>query len=121
MRKRLVEWRKESAVVRVDKPLRLDRARMLGYRDKQGFVVLRVRVRRGGFSKPRPRSGRRQKALGVVKHKVNVSMKDEALSRASKNYPNLKPLGAYPLAADSLYKWFEVIMVDYNHPSVKTL
>lgn len=121
MRKRLVEWRKESAVVRVDKPLRLDRARMLGYRDKQGFVVLRVRVRRGGFSKPRPRSGRRQKALGVVKHKVNVSMKDEALSRASKKYPNLKPLGAYPLAADSLYKWFEVIMVDYNHPSVKTL
>ena len=121
MRKRLVEWRKEASVVRVEKPLRLDRARMLGYRDKQGFVVLRVRVRRGGFSKPRPRAGRRPKAIGVVRHKVNVSMKEEAVSRAAKRYPNLKPLGAYPLAADALYKWFEVIMVDPHHPSAKTL
>ncbi|MEM4186502.1 MAG: hypothetical protein QW801_04400 [Candidatus Caldarchaeum sp.] len=119
MRRRLVEWRREKSVVRVDKPLRLDRARSVGYRDKQGYVVLRVRVRRGGFSKPRPRSGRRPKAIGVVRHKVNVSMKDEAVQRALKNYPNLKALGAYPLASDSLYKWFEVIAVDPNHPSVK--
>ncbi|MCX8201013.1 MAG: 50S ribosomal protein L15, partial [Candidatus Caldarchaeum sp.] len=63
LRKRMVEWRKERAVERVDTPLRLDRARSLGYKAKQGYVVLRVRVRRGGFSKPRPRAGRRQKAL----------------------------------------------------------
>ncbi len=119
MRERLVVWRREKSVVRVEKPLRLDRARSLGYRAKQGYIVLRVRVRRGGFSKPRPRSGRRPKALGVTKHKVNVSMKEEAIQRALKKYPNLKALGAYPLASDSLYKWFEVIAVDPNHPSVK--
>ncbi|MEM2237041.1 MAG: hypothetical protein QXR26_00305 [Candidatus Caldarchaeum sp.] len=119
MRGRLVEWRKEKSVVRVDKPLRLDRARSIGYRDKQGYVVLRVRVRRGGFSKPRPRSGRRPKALGVVKHKVNISLKEEAIQRALKKYPNLKALGAYPLASDAMYKWFEVVAVDPSHPSVK--
>lgn len=119
MRRRLVEWRREKSVVRVDKPLRLDRARSIGYSDKQGYVVLRVRVRRGGFSKPRPRSGRRPKALGVVKHKVNISLKEEAIQRALKKYPNLKALGAYPLASDAIYKWFEVVAVDPNHPSVK--
>jgi len=120
MRARLIRWRREKSVVRIEKPLRLDRARSIGYRDKQGFIVLRVRVRRGGFSKPRPRAGRRPKAIGVVKHKVNVTMKEEAINKVKKYYPNLVPLGAYPLAMDSLYKWFEVIAVDPHHPSVKS-
>ncbi|MCS7129573.1 MAG: 50S ribosomal protein L15 [Candidatus Caldarchaeum sp.] len=119
IRARMVAWRKEKSVVRVDKPMRLDRARALGYRAKPGYVVLRVRVRRGGFSKPRPRSGRRPKAIGVVRHKVNLTTKEEAIQRGLKRYPNLKPLGAYPLASDSIYKWFEVIAVDPSHPAVK--
>jgi large subunit ribosomal protein L15e len=118
MRQRLIKWRKEPAVVRVRKPLRLDRARKLGYKARQGFIVLRVRVRKGGFQKPRPRSGRRPKALGVVKHKVNVSMKEEAIQRAKKKYPNLYPLGAYWIAEDGLYKWYEVVMIDPHHPAI---
>ncbi|MEM0383761.1 MAG: hypothetical protein QXS57_03990 [Candidatus Caldarchaeum sp.] len=119
IRSRMVSWRKEKSVVRVDKPLRIDRARSLGYHAKPGYVVLRVRVRRGGFSKPRPRAGRRPKAIGVVRHKVNLSLEEEAVRRGLKKYPNLKPLGAYLLAADSLYKWFEVVAVDPHHPAVK--
>jgi len=120
LREKRIAWRREPTVVRVEKPLRLDRARSIGYKDKQGFVVLRVRVRRGGFSKPRPDSGRRPKALGVVLHKVNVSISKEALNRAKKKYPNLHPIGCYPIAYDSLYKWFEVIMVDPYHPSIRS-
>jgi len=120
MKQRLIKWRRGPAVVRVEKPLRLDRARMLGYKAKQGFVVLRVRIRRGGFQKPRPRAGRRPKALGVVKHKVNVSMMEEAIQRAKKRYPNLYPLGAYWVAEDGMYKWFEVIMVDPYHPAIQS-
>ena len=118
IKERLIRWRRQPAVVRVEKPLRLDRARKLGYKAKQGFVVVRVRVRRGGFQKPRPRAGRRPKALGVVKHKVNVSMKEEAIQHAKKKYPNLYPLGAYWVAEDGMYKWFEVIMVDPHNPSI---
>lgn len=118
-RERLIKWRRQPAVVRVEKPLRLDRARQLGYKAKQGFVAVRVRVRRGGFQKPRPKAGRRPKAIGVVKHKVNVTMKEEAIDHAVKKYPNLYPLGAYWVAEDGLYKWFEVIMVDPYHPSIK--
>lgn len=119
MRQRLIKWRREPAVVRVEKPLRLDRAKKIGYRAKQGVVVLRVRVRKGGFQKPRPRAGRRPKALGVVKHKVNVTMAEEAVNKVKKRYPNLHVLGAYPLAYDSLYKWFEVIAVDPHHPAIR--
>lgn len=120
LRKRAIEWRKEKSIVRVDRPLRLDRARSLGYKAKQGFIVVRVRVRKGGFSKPRPRSGRRPKALGVVKHKVNVSLKEEAINKVSKKYVNMHVLGAYELFRDAKYAWYEVILVDPNHPSVKS-
>ena len=57
MQKRVIEWRKQPAIVRIDKPTRIDRARRLGYKDKPGYVVVRVRVRRGGLSKQRPRAG----------------------------------------------------------------
>ncbi len=118
LRQRRIRWRREPSVVRVEKPIRLDRARMLGYKAKQGFVVLRVRVRRGGFSRPRPNSGRRPKAIGAVLHKVNVTMLEEAINRCVKKYPNLYPLGGYPLTYDSLYYWFEVIMIDPHHPAI---
>ena len=45
---RLKAWRQESTVQRIDRPTRLDRARALGYKAKQGIVVARVKVRRGG-------------------------------------------------------------------------
>jgi len=37
LRERMVEWRESDAIVEVDKPLRLDRARALGYKDKRIF------------------------------------------------------------------------------------
>jgi large subunit ribosomal protein L15e len=52
IRQRLIEWRREPAVVRVERPTRLNRARALGYKAKQGFVIVRVRVRKGGQRKP---------------------------------------------------------------------
>lgn len=119
LRQRAIEWRKEKSIVRIDRPLRLDRARSLGYKAKQGFIVVRVKVRKGGFSKPRPRSGRRPKALGVIKHKVNVSLKEEAINRVSRKYVNMHILGAYEIFRDAKYVWYEVILVDPNHPSIK--
>ena len=45
---RMVEWRRGGAFVRIERPTRIDRARELGYRAKQGYVVVRARVRRTG-------------------------------------------------------------------------
>jgi large subunit ribosomal protein L15e len=68
----------------------------------------------------RPVSGRRPKHLGTVKIKGNLSEDKVAIQRASRRFPNLTPMGAYPLAKDGRYSWFEVIMVDTNHPSIKS-
>ena len=120
MRQRLIEWRKEPAIVRVEKPTRLDRARKLGYKAKQGFVIVRVRVRRGGLRKQRPRAGRRPKRMGVKKYKPAKSLRLIAEERAARKFPNLEVLNSYWVGEDGRFKWFEVVMVDPHHPAVKT-
>jgi len=119
MRQRLIEWRKEPAIVRVEKPTRLDRARKLGYKAKQGFIIVRVRVRRGGLRKQRPKAGRRPKRMGVRKYKPAKSLRLIAEERAARKFPNLEVLNSYWVGEDGRFKWFEVIMVDPHHPAVK--
>ena len=40
---------------RASRPSRPDKARRLGYKAKQGYVIYRVRVRRGGRKRPAPK------------------------------------------------------------------
>jgi len=120
MRQRLIEWRREPTVVRVERPTRLDRARALGYKAKQGFVIVRVRVRKGGQRKPRPDSGRRPKRMGVYGYAAWKSLRLIAEERAARKFPNLEVLNSYYVGEDGRYKWFEVIMVDPNHPAIQS-
>ena len=120
MRQRLIQWRKEHTVTRLERPTRLDRARKLGYKAKQGFVMSRVRVRRGGLRKKRPRSGRRPKRMGVKKFKPAKSLRLIAEERAARKFPNLEVLNSYWVGEDGRSKWFEIILVDPSHPVIKT-
>lgn len=119
MRQRLVEWRKQPTVTRIEHPTRLDRARKLGYKAKQGFVVVRTRVRRGGLRKLRPKAGRRPKRMGVTKFKPSKSIRLIAEERTAKKYPNLEVLNSYWVGEDGRNKWFEVILVDPNSPVIQ--
>ncbi len=120
MKERLMLWRKEPTVVRVERPTRINRARALGYKAKQGYIVVRVRVRKGGLNRPRPRSGRRPKRMGVHGYSPHKSAQWIAEERAARKYPNLVVLGSYWVGEDGMYKWYEVVMVDPNHPAVKS-
>ena len=120
MSQRLIQWRKQPTVIRIEKPTRIDRARKLGCKAKQGFVVARTKVRRGGLRKKRPRSGRRPKRMGVAKFKPGKSLRLIAEERTGKKFPNLEVLNSYWVGEDGRSKWFEVIMVDPNHPAIKT-
>jgi large subunit ribosomal protein L15e len=120
MRQRLIEWRKQRTVTRVERPLRLDRARKLGYKAKQGFVIARTRVRRGNLRKVRPKSGRRPKRMGVKKFKPAKSLRLIAEERAARKFPNMEVLNSYWVGEDGRSKWFEVILVDPNSPCIKT-
>merc|ERR1711990_186634 len=52
LRVRTWQFRQLTRVHRATQPSRIEKARRLGYRAKQGFVVYRVRVRRGSRKKP---------------------------------------------------------------------
>lgn len=118
LRDRVIQWRKQEAITRIEKPSRIQRARRLGYKAKQGIVVIRMRVGTGGMRKQRPRGGRRPKHLGVTRIKADVSMKQVAENRVLERYPNMKLLGSYFVYKDGMHYWFEVILADPSHPSV---
>jgi len=117
-KQRLIKWRKEDVVTRIDRPTRLDRARSLGYKAKQGIVVVRVRVSKGGRKRPKPAGGRRPKTAGRF-FPLDKSKQSVAEQKASRKFPNLEVLNSYFVGEDGQRKWFECIMVDPNHPSVK--
>ena len=119
-RQRYVLWRKQRSIVRVDNPLKLHRARELGYKAKQGYIILRVRVRRGGLRKVRPSSGRRQAHMGVKRYTPAKSMRLIAEERTAKKFVNLEVLNSYWVGEDGQYKWFEIILIDKSHPSIKS-
>jgi large subunit ribosomal protein L15e len=119
MRDRIIRWRRQPVITRIDKPTRLDRARRLGYRAKKGFVVARIRVRRGGRRKQRPVLGRRQKRMGVSKITPRKSIKLIAEERVARRYPNLEVLNSYWVWQDGRNKWYEVILVDPHSPHIQ--
>lgn len=118
LKKRAIVWRKEPTIHRINRPSRLDRARRLGYKAKQGIIVIRTKVGRGGMRKQRPRSGRRPKHLGVTRIKQAESMRLVAERRVNEKYPNLEVLGSYFLYKDGKNIWYEIILADTSHPSI---
>ncbi len=120
MRQRLIEWRKQHTVERIERPTRLDRARKLGYKAKQGFVMARTKVRRGNMRKIRPKAGRRPKRMGVKKFKPAKSLRLIAEERTARKFPNMEVLNSYWVGEDGRSKWFEVILVDPHSPSIKS-
>ena len=118
LREKAIIWRKQNAIVRIAKPSRIIRARRLGYKAKQGIVVVRMRVGTGGMRKQRPRGGRRPKHLGVTRIKAAVSMKQVAERRVLERYRNMKLLGSYFLYKDGMHYWYEIILADPSHKRI---
>jgi large subunit ribosomal protein L15e len=113
------EWRRQGAIERVERPTRLDRARSLGYKAKQGVVVARVAVRKGTARKQRFKTGRRSKRQGVNKITRRKSIQRIAEERASRKFRNLRVLNSYWVGEDGSRKWHEVILLDPNHPAIE--
>ncbi len=118
VRSRLIVWRKQGSIVRLDRPTRLGRARELGYKAKQGYVVVRVRTGRGPREKPRPRMGRKPRSLGVRKYTPQKSRRWIAEERVARKFPNLRVLNSYWVGSDHRWVFYEVILVDPNHPVI---
>ncbi len=115
---RLLSWRRETAVTRLAHPTRLDRARSIGWRAKGGFVLVRVRVRRGGQGHRAIIAGRRPKRKGILRMTLAKSLQRIAEERAQKHYPNLEVLNSYWVGEDGKQKFYEVVLVDPHHPEI---
>jgi len=109
---RLAEWRKEGSVTRIDHPTRIDRAHALGYKAKQGYIIVRVKVLRGGRMRAtfnnqrrRPKHSRRMEIIGKSYQWI-------AEERAASRYMNCEVINSYEAAKDGMHYWFEVILAD---------
>ncbi|PIO07630.1 50S ribosomal protein L15e [Candidatus Pacearchaeota archaeon CG10_big_fil_rev_8_21_14_0_10_34_12] len=118
LRERMISWRKSQAIEKVDKPLRLDRARGLGYKDKKGFLVVRVRLKRGGHKRSRPNKGRRSKRLHTRKN-LKMNYKWIAEQRAGRKFKNLEVLNSYLIGKDGVHYFYEVILLNPSVPEIK--
>ena len=117
---RMATWRKEPVFKRIEKPTRIDAARRVGYKAKQGVVVVRTRVRRGGLRKGKIHMKRKPSKAGIKKITMAKSIQRIAEERTSRRYPNLEVLNSYWVGEDGKNKFYEIILIDSSHPAIKS-
>mmetsp|Transcript_10175 Transcript_10175/g.15420 ORF Transcript_10175/g.15420 Transcript_10175/m.15420 type:complete len:206 (+) Transcript_10175:39-656(+) len=117
LRVRAWEYRQAKKVVRVARPTRTDKAHKLGYKAKQGFVIYRVAVRRGGRKRPLSKGivHGKPKNQGINELKFRRNLRSVAEERAGRACGNLRVLNSYWVNQDATYKYYEVILVDPSH------
>merc|ERR1711979_177682 len=121
LRLRTWEYRQLPVVHRCSRPSRPDKARRLGYKAKQGYVVYRAAVRRGGrktmvakgivYGKPA--------SQGVNKIKATRNFRSLAEERVGRRCGALRVLNSYWVGQDGTYKYYEIIMVDPHHNAIR--
>jgi large subunit ribosomal protein L15e len=57
--------------------------------------------------------------MGMRKITPRKSIQWIAEERVSRKYPNMQVLNSYWVGEDGKHKWYEVIVVDPNHPVIK--
>ncbi|KAG8186719.1 hypothetical protein JTE90_015656 [Oedothorax gibbosus] len=121
LRSRCWYYRQMNTVHRAPRPTRPDKARRLGYRAKQGYVVYRIRIRRGCRKKqvPKGRTNGKPKNVGVNQLKPVRNLQAIAEERVGRVCKALRVLNSYWVAQDATFKFFEVILVDPAHNAIR--
>ncbi|XP_037364140.1 60S ribosomal protein L15-like [Talpa occidentalis] len=117
LRARCWQYCQLSALHGAPHSTRPDKARRLGYKAKQGYVIYRIRVHRGGLKRPVPKGATYGMPVhhGVNQLKFARSLQSVAEERAGRHCGALRVLNSYCVGEDSTYKFFEVILSDPFH------
>ena len=92
-------WRRQNSIIKCQNSTRIDRARKLGFRAKQGFIITRVRALRGGKKNPKIRKGRDGGNLSTkIVHSKNYQWICE--EKSQRKYKNLEVLNSYWVGQD---------------------
>ena len=120
LKQRMISWRRESVITRIERPTRLDRAHSLGYKAKQGFLLVRIRIGKGSSKRESFTGGRKPLHTGMKKMTPAMNLQHISEMRAANKYPNLEVMNSYYVAEDGRSQWYEVILVDPEHPAIKS-
>lgn len=118
LKSKMIAWRASNAIVKLDKPTDIGKARILGYKDKKGFVVVRVRLKRGGHKRHRVNAARKS-SKQTIRKSLKMNYRWIAEQRAANKYTNLEVLNSYQIAKDGVSYFFEVILVDPGREEIK--
>jgi large subunit ribosomal protein L15e len=121
LRLRTWEYRQLPAIHRATQSSRPDKAHRLGYKAKQGYVIYRVRIKRGDRKK-RVAKGinyGKPKNAGIRQQKFVRNLRSVAEERAGRKCGGLRVLNSYWVGQDAVNKWFEIIMVDPMHTAIR--
>merc|ERR1719498_2119680 len=121
MRVRCWEYRQLPVIHKASKPSRLDKARAVGYKAKQGYSVYRVRIRRGGRKRAVGKGIVYGKPVhqGINKQKKARSHRSVAEEKVGRHCSNLRVINSYWVGQDAAQKFFEVILVDPTHNAIR--
>lgn len=112
------KWSKDPVVKRIGKPSNIKRARSLGYKAKQGYVMARSRIRGGRRKRPTERKGRKPKKAGLF-FTTRQNLQAIVEKRVARKFPNLEVLNSYYAGESGTHKFYEVILVDPSHAAIK--
>jgi len=120
LRVRAWEYRQLPKITRVSHPTRPDKARKLGYKAKQGFIIYRVAVRRGGRKRPVSKGivYGKPASQGIFVSAVR-NLRSVAEERVGRRCGNLRVLNSYWVNQDGTYNFYEVILVDPSHATIR--
>ena len=119
LKEKRIAWRRQGSIVKLEKPSDIGRARSLGYKDKKGFIIIRVKIIRGGRKRSMTNKRRRTKRkTNRLTLKMNYQWVAE--QRATNHFTNLEVLNSYQVAKDGQHYFFEVIMIDPERPEIKS-
>eukprot|EP00520_Triparma_pacifica_P011090 CAMPEP_0118669058 /NCGR_PEP_ID=MMETSP0785-20121206/20689_1 /TAXON_ID=91992 /ORGANISM="Bolidomonas pacifica, Strain CCMP 1866" /LENGTH=205 /DNA_ID=CAMNT_0006563697 /DNA_START=36 /DNA_END=653 /DNA_ORIENTATION=+ len=121
MRVRAWEYRQTNKITRVTKPTRTDKAHRLGYKAKQGYVIVRVGVRRGGRKRQNPKGTvlGKPKHQGINQLKFERNLQSVAEEKVGRKFSNLRVLNSYWINQDATMKYYEVILADPSHAKIR--
>ena len=115
----VLEWRRGSVFTRLERPTNIGKARALGYKAKPGFVIVRIKIGRGGRTRTRPRSARKT-AKQTIRKTLMMNYRWVAEQRVGRRFRPLEVLNSYLLGKDGINSFYEIILVDPNSPQIRS-
>jgi large subunit ribosomal protein L15e len=121
LRVRTWEFRQLPVIHRASRPSRPDKAIKLGYKAKNGYIIYRVRFRRGGRKRPVAKGivTGKPTSVGINQLKPTRNLRSVAEERVGRKIGGLRVLNSYWVGQDGTHKFFEVIMVDPGHNAIR--